>query len=126
LANSGARSVRRATGSVTRPTAARGDRVPQRRLGVMTAVETQQARPLSTGERRTIALLGLPTSALALAVTVATTYLPVVARAIVGSTAVPFLFTAHAAIIAAVPLIAGGGAIMALPYAVLIPLMPDG
>jgi MFS family permease len=40
---------------------------------------------------------------------------------------VPFLFTAHAVIAAAVPFVAiGGGVIMALPYAVLIPLMPEG
>jgi MFS family permease len=40
---------------------------------------------------------------------------------------VPFLFTAHVAIVAAMPLIAvGGGVIMALPYAVLMPLMPEG
>jgi predicted MFS family arabinose efflux permease len=40
---------------------------------------------------------------------------------------VPFLFTAHLVIVAAMPLIAvGGGVIMALPYAVLIPLMPEG
>jgi MFS family permease len=45
-------------------------------------------RPLSAGERRAVALLGIPTLALALAVTVVTTYLPVVASGFVGSTLV--------------------------------------
>ena len=39
-------------------------------------------------EKRTVALLGIPTLALALATTVVTTYLPVVAQAFVGSTLV--------------------------------------
>jgi MFS-type transporter involved in bile tolerance (Atg22 family) len=39
---------------------------------------------------------------------------------------VPFLSTSHVAVAAAIPFIAiGGGVIMALPYAVLIPLMPE-
>jgi MFS family permease len=39
---------------------------------------------------------------------------------------VPFVTDAHLLVALAVPLVAiGGGAIMALPYAVLIPLMPD-
>jgi predicted MFS family arabinose efflux permease len=39
---------------------------------------------------------------------------------------VPFLFTAPAAVATAVPFIAvGGGVIMALPYALLMPLMPE-
>src|ERR1043165_4209611 len=54
----------------------------------MTTVDTKQERPLSSGERGTVALLGLPTFALALAVTVVTTYLPVFARSFVGSTVV--------------------------------------
>jgi MFS family permease len=38
----------------------------------------------------------------------------------------PMLFTSHALIIAAIPFVAiGGGVLMALPYAVLMPLMPD-
>lgn len=40
---------------------------------------------------------------------------------------VPILTTSHVALIAAVPFIAfGGGMTMALPYAILIPLMPQG
>jgi MFS family permease len=40
---------------------------------------------------------------------------------------VPFAFSAHLAVALAVPFVAiGGGVIMALPYAVLMPLMPDG
>jgi MFS family permease len=39
---------------------------------------------------------------------------------------VPFLFASHVVVAAAVPFIAvGGGVIMALPYAVLMPLMPE-
>jgi MFS family permease len=45
-------------------------------------------RALTGAERRTVALLGVPTLGLALAVTVVTTYLPVVAREFVGSTVV--------------------------------------
>jgi MFS family permease len=54
----------------------------------VTDVETHRERPLRADERRTVALLGLPTFALALAVTVVTTYLPVVAREFVSSTLV--------------------------------------
>jgi Na+/melibiose symporter-like transporter len=50
------------------------------------ASTSTSARPLRTGERRLVALLGLPTFALALALTVVTTYLPVVARGVLGST----------------------------------------
>jgi MFS family permease len=40
---------------------------------------------------------------------------------------VPLLFTSHIVVAAAIPFIAiGGGVIMALPYALLIPLMPEG
>jgi hypothetical protein len=40
---------------------------------------------------------------------------------------VPGLFTAPAAILAAVPLVAlGGGLVMSLPYSLLMPLMPKG
>ena len=39
---------------------------------------------------------------------------------------VPLIFTTPVAIVAAMPFIAiGGGALMALPYAILIPLMPE-
>src|ERR687884_1533530 len=49
---------------------------------------TQSERPLKRGEQRIVALLGIPTLALALVVTMVTTYLPVVARGFVGSTVV--------------------------------------
>lgn len=45
-------------------------------------------RPMNRAERRTVALLGVPTLALALATTVVTTYLPVVASDVIGSTLV--------------------------------------
>src|SRR3954465_12650331 len=45
-------------------------------------------RPLRAGEWRTLALLGLPTFALALAITTVTTYLPVVASSFAPSTVV--------------------------------------
>ncbi len=45
-------------------------------------------RALRADEQRTLALLGLPTAALALAITVVTTYLPVVARPYLGSATV--------------------------------------
>jgi MFS family permease len=48
----------------------------------------REQRKLSGDERRMVALLGVPTLALALAVTVVSTYLPVVAEGIVGSTVV--------------------------------------
>jgi len=47
-----------------------------------------ERRALRTEEKRTLALLGLPTAALALAITIVTTYLPVVASAYLGSTTV--------------------------------------
>jgi Na+/melibiose symporter-like transporter len=48
----------------------------------------QGERELKKGERRAVALLGLPTLALALAATIVTTYLPVVAKGFGGSTPV--------------------------------------
>ena len=48
----------------------------------------ERPRPLSRDERRAVLILGLPTFALALAVTAVTTYLPVVAQRFVGSTVV--------------------------------------
>jgi MFS family permease len=50
------------------------------------ATKTDRSRSLRRGERRTVTLLGIPTLALALAVTVVTTYVPVVASGFVGST----------------------------------------
>jgi MFS family permease len=47
-----------------------------------------QERELERGEKRTVALLGLPTMALSLSVTVTTTYLPTVAHAFVASNVV--------------------------------------
>ena len=45
-------------------------------------------RPLKSREKRIVAILGIPTLALALSTTVVTTYLPVVASGFVGSTVV--------------------------------------
>src|SRR3954451_5420383 len=70
--------------------------------------ETEQTdRPLRTGEWRTLAILGLPTFALALAITTVTTYLPVVASGFAASTVV-------------IGLLIGGGGLMGhgLPVAV--------
>jgi MFS family permease len=47
-----------------------------------------QERELDRAEKRTVALLGLPTMALSLAVTVTTTYLPTVAHAFISSNVV--------------------------------------
>jgi len=54
----------------------------------MTATAPRSARRLTGDERRRLALLGLPTFALALSITVVSTYLPTVARRFTGSTAV--------------------------------------
>ena len=65
-------------------------------------------RPLSRGERRTVALLGVPTFALALAVTAVTTYLPVVAQEFVGSTIVIGVIVGLEGLVALwLPLLAG-------------------
>jgi MFS family permease len=45
-------------------------------------------RPMRGDEKRTVALLGIPTLALALSTTVVTTYVPVVAQSFIGSTLV--------------------------------------
>jgi MFS family permease len=67
-----------------------------------------QERPLSRTEKRALALLGIPTLSLALAVTVVTTYLPVVARPIVGSTFVVGLIVGIEGLLALwLPLITG-------------------
>jgi MFS family permease len=50
--------------------------------------ETETDRPLRAGEWRTLAILGLPTFAMALAITTVTTYLPVVASSFAASTVV--------------------------------------
>jgi Na+/melibiose symporter-like transporter len=50
--------------------------------------EAHGDRPLEPGEWRTLAILGLPTFALALAITTVTTYLPVIAAGFATSTVV--------------------------------------
>ncbi|HEX4806731.1 MAG TPA: MFS transporter [Conexibacter sp.] len=65
-------------------------------------------RALRADEKRTLALLGLPTAALALAVTVVTTYLPVVARPYLGSaTVVGVLIGLEGVMAMWVPLVVG-------------------
>lgn len=65
-------------------------------------------RPLGGREKRTLALLGLPTLALALGATVVTTYLPVIARPIVGSDLVVGLIIGIEGLLALwLPLLAG-------------------
>ncbi len=65
-------------------------------------------RSLTGDEKRTLALLGLPTFGLALATTVVTTYLPVLARQFTGSTAVIGLIVAGEGLMALwLPLVAG-------------------
>lgn len=59
-------------------------------------------------EKRTVALLGIPTLALALATTVVTTYLPVVAQGFVGSTLVVGLIIGAEGVMALwLPLVVG-------------------
>ena len=52
------------------------------------SADAKADRSLRADERRAVVLLGITTLALALAVTVVTTYLPVVASGFVGSTLV--------------------------------------
>src|SRR3954447_24646716 len=59
---------------------------------------TERERSLTGSEKRVVALLGLPTLALALVVTLVTTYLPVVAKDFVGSTVVIGLRVAREAL----------------------------
>src|SRR5690349_5272481 len=49
---------------------------------------TTNRRPMRRREKRVAALLGIPTLALALSTTTVTTYLPVAAKSVVGSTMV--------------------------------------
>jgi MFS family permease len=68
----------------------------------------QDARPLSGPEKRTVALLGVPTWTLALAITVVTTYLPVVAKSFVGSDVVIGVIVGLEGLLAMwLPLVAG-------------------
>jgi MFS family permease len=70
--------------------------------------ERQADRPLRPAEKRLVALLGLPTAGLALALTVVTTYLPVVAREVLGSTVFIGLIVGMEGLMALwVPLVAG-------------------
>ena len=65
-------------------------------------------RRLTGSERRRLALLGLPTFALALAITVVSTYLPVVAKSFTNSTiAIGLLIGAEGLLALFLPLIAG-------------------
>jgi Na+/melibiose symporter-like transporter len=67
-----------------------------------------QDEGLSSEQKRTLALLGLPTFALALAITVVSTYLPVLARTIGSSTTVIGLIIASEGLVAMfVPLVVG-------------------
>ena len=73
-----------------------------------TARESGRERALSSEEKRTVALLGIPTFALALAGTAVTTYLPVVARSFVGSTIVIGVIVGLEGVVALwLPLVAG-------------------
>src|SRR4051794_41804643 len=69
-------------------------------------------RPLRAGEWRTLAVLGLPTFALALAITTVTTYLPVVASGFAASTVV-------------IGLLIGGEGLMALGLPVAVGAWSD-
>jgi Na+/melibiose symporter-like transporter len=65
-------------------------------------------RGLRRGERRFLALLGLPTFGLALSITTVTTYLPVVARRFVGSTVIIGVIVGIEGLMALwVPIVAG-------------------
>ena len=69
---------------------------------------TAQPRALRREEKRSVALLGLPTLALALVATVVTTYTPVVSREFVGSTLVIGLIIGLEGVVALwLPLLAG-------------------
>ena len=69
---------------------------------------TGDERPLTGAEKRTVALLGVPTLTLALAITVVTTYLPVVAQGFAGSTLVIGVIVGMEGILALwLPLVAG-------------------
>ncbi|HEX6457780.1 MAG TPA: MFS transporter [Thermoleophilaceae bacterium] len=74
----------------------------------MAATATKQERALKPDEKRLLALLGLPTLTLALAITVVTTYVPKLASGYTGSTTVIGLIVGAEGFLALwVPLIAG-------------------
>src|SRR5690349_5692550 len=69
---------------------------------------TTQERPPKREEKRTVALLGVPTMALALVVPMVTTYLPVLAEEFVGSTVVVGVIVGLGGLIALwLPLVVG-------------------
>jgi MFS family permease len=81
-----------------RSTEAGGPRAPRR----------DHERSLTSEEKRVVAVLGVPTLALALATTVVTTYLPVVAQEFVGSTVVIGLIVGLEGLVALwLPLVVG-------------------
>jgi MFS family permease len=70
--------------------------------------DDEDGRPLTGDEKRTVALLGIPTLALALSITVVTTYLPVVADGFAGSTFVIGVIVGLEGLVALwLPLLAG-------------------
>jgi MFS family permease len=78
------------------------------RSGSRSRAGDEHERDLSRREKRTVALLGLPTLALALAVTMVTTYLPVIAQGFAGSTVVVGLIVGIEGLVALwLPLIVG-------------------
>ena len=74
----------------------------------MATQQKQPERPLQRGEWRTLAVLGIPTFALALAITTVSTYLPVLASAFAASTTVIGVLIGGEGLMALVfPLLAG-------------------
>jgi Na+/melibiose symporter-like transporter len=81
---------------------------PDMPTAVSGAREQRGDRRLRAEEKRLLALLGLPTAGLALALTIVTTYLPVVARDVLGSTVFIGLIVGMEGVMALwVPLVAG-------------------
>jgi MFS family permease len=69
---------------------------------------TRRERPLRGAEKHVLALLGLPTFGLALAITAVTTYVPLLARQFTGSTVViGVVIGAEGAVALIVPVVAG-------------------
>lgn len=74
----------------------------------MVVSQTQEARSITREEKRVLALLGLPTLTLALAITVLTTYVPKLAQQYTGSTTIIGLIVGAEGFLALfVPLIVG-------------------
>jgi MFS family permease len=77
-------------------------------MGAAVRAESRSQRGLSGAEKRMLALLGLPTFGLALAITVVTTYVPLLAKQFTSSTTVIGLVIAAEGLVAlVVPLVAG-------------------